>query len=122
MVQANSYSGNNSTDILVKALAAFCEVLMNQQKTLDFPVSDGVKSGGTANLENCIETQDNSPLAEVLTVNELAKLLSISRPTANKLIKEEGFPSFRIGRSIRINRRMLQEWMDRRRAKTKGAA
>ena len=47
-----------------------------------------------------------------LTVDEMAEELRISRPTAYALVKQEGFPAFRIGGRIIVNRKALQEWLD----------
>ena len=52
--------------------------------------------------------------AMTLTVDEMAEELHISRPTAYELVKQEGFPSFRIGQRILVNRSGLQDWIDRR--------
>lgn len=48
-----------------------------------------------------------------LTVEELTDELHISRPTAYELIKQEGFPSLRIGNRCLINRARLQDWLDK---------
>ena len=48
-----------------------------------------------------------------LTVDEMAEELRVSRPTAYALVKQEGFPAFRIGGRIIVNRKALQEWLDR---------
>jgi len=49
-----------------------------------------------------------------MTVEQAAKELHISRTVAYRLTKEEGFPVFNIGRSVLVNRKMLQEWMDKK--------
>lgn len=48
---------------------------------------------------------------EILTVAELAARLKISRNSAYKLCQEAGFPAVRVGGSIRIPVRLLDEWM-----------
>ncbi len=47
-----------------------------------------------------------------LTVDEMAEAFRISRPTAYALVKQKGFPAFRIGGRIIVNRKALQEWLD----------
>lgn len=47
-----------------------------------------------------------------LTMAELAEELNISLPTARKLARKSGFPSFSIGNRILINREGLQHWLD----------
>ena len=42
----------------------------------------------------------------------MAKELNISRNTAYELTKQKGFPCFRVGKRVLINRDMLQAWLD----------
>ena len=81
---------------------------------------DMIKSMVSANLENGIGSQDYSPLVEAITVDELASLLKVSKPVAYELANSEGFPSFRIGKAIRIDRYGLNEWISKQRAGWKG--
>lgn len=83
-------------------------------------VEDMVKSLMSAHLENGTGSQDYSPLVEAITVDELANLLKISKPIAYELASSEGFPSFRIGKAIRIDRYGLNEWISKQRAGWKG--
>lgn len=46
-----------------------------------------------------------------LNIKELMEALCISRTTAYELIKQEGFPTFRIGRKILIDRAGLERWL-----------
>ena len=48
-----------------------------------------------------------------LNVKQVAKVLNISSNTAYELVKQPGFPSFRLGKRILTNREKLQEWLDR---------
>ena len=83
-------------------------------------IEDMVKSMMSAHLENGIRPQENSPLVEAITVDELANLLKISKPVAYELVNSEGFPSFRIGKTIRVDKQGLHEWMSRQSACQKG--
>lgn len=48
-----------------------------------------------------------------VTVNEMAKLLGISRPTAYELVKREGFPAIRVSeRRIIIPVDALNRWLN----------
>lgn len=67
----------------------------------------------THSEEKIVRTQ--TP-AMTLTVEELMDELHISRPTAYELVKQDGFPAFNIGSRILINRKGLQEWVDRQSA------
>ena len=77
-------------------------------------------STNDANLENGIGSQDYSPLVEAITVDELASLLKVSKPVAYELANSEGFPSFRIRKNIRVDKRGLSDWMSKQTAVRKG--
>ena len=51
--------------------------------------------------------------AELLRVSEAAPLLSVSRSKAYELAETGQIPVVRIGRSVRIPRRDLLEWIKR---------
>lgn len=46
-----------------------------------------------------------------LTVSEAAALLSMSERTVYDLVHTEAFPALRVGRTIRISRQRLEEWV-----------
>lgn len=48
---------------------------------------------------------------ELMTVKELQDYLGIGRAKAYELVNEPGFPVLRIGRSIRIPKDLLKEWI-----------
>lgn len=72
--------------------------------------------GDTYHNENTIGSRKPAVIMETpkmtMTVEQAAKELHISRTVAYRLTKEKGFPVFNIGRSVLVNRRMLQEWID----------
>ena len=49
----------------------------------------------------------------ILTVQEAATLMCVSRPTMLSWTHLAGFPCFRAGRKILIPRKALTEWADR---------
>lgn len=53
-----------------------------------------------------------------MTIPELQAYLHICRRAAYTLVHQEGFPAYRVGRSIRIDRKELEDWMRRRSAST----
>ena len=53
-----------------------------------------------------------------MTIPELQAYLHICRRTAYTLVHQEGFPAYRVGRSIRIDRKELEAWMRRHTAST----
>lgn len=50
---------------------------------------------------------------ETLEVKDLPNIMSISIHKAYQLCSEPGFPAFRIGRKVLINRAKLNEWIDK---------
>lgn len=57
------------------------------------------------------------PLAvepEILTVDEVSRLLRISRAKAYNLVATGELPSIRMGRSVRVRRDRLEAWLDQR--------
>ncbi len=51
--------------------------------------------------------------AMTMSVEGMMNELHISRKTAYDLVKQKGFPSFRVGSRILVNREGLQRWIDR---------
>lgn len=47
-----------------------------------------------------------------VTVDEMAKIVGVSRPTAYELIHKEGFPTVRIGRRVVIPIDSLKRWLE----------
>lgn len=67
-------------------------------------------------FENGTEiTHSPSPITNraTLTVDELKETLGISRTEAYALVKQDDFPSFRIGKKILISRQGLYQWISR---------
>lgn len=47
-----------------------------------------------------------------LSIDEVATLLGVSKPTVYDLIHRDGFPSFKVGRRTLVSRSRLTEWVD----------
>lgn len=47
-----------------------------------------------------------------LTVPEVASELRLSERTVKRLISRDSLPALRVGRSLRIDRDQLNEWLD----------
>ena len=62
--------------------------------------------------QNEINELNHSHPSLTLTVPQMAKEMNISRNTAYELTKQKGFPCFRVGKRVLINRDMLQAWLD----------
>lgn len=56
----------------------------------------------------------------VYTMPEVATLLCIGRATAYKLAHQADFPSFRRGRSVRVKKTDLDEWIERKKEAGEG--
>jgi len=55
----------------------------------------------------------------LLTVEEMAEILRIGRSSAYELCRQNEFPVIRIGRSIRIPKKALLDWIEQK-SKMKG--
>lgn len=80
-----------------------------------------IQSTVEAYLENRIDANRDNSAIEILTVSDLADLLKISSPVAYELVARNDFPSFKIGKSIRIYRHDLMNWLSAQSANKKGA-
>ena len=55
------------------------------------------------------------PLAQLLTINQVAGLLCVHRSTVYDFIKHAGLPVMKLGtRSTRVSAHKLQQWMNER--------
>ncbi|MBO0783164.1 MAG: helix-turn-helix domain-containing protein [Ktedonobacteraceae bacterium] len=54
------------------------------------------------------------PLDDLLTVEQVAERLGLSKPTIYELIYHEGLPSVKLGKSRRIIPASLQQWLKER--------
>lgn len=53
-------------------------------------------------------------MGEMITKTQLCKKMKISRPTADSLVRQPGFPAVKVGkRKILIPVDKLQEWIER---------
>jgi excisionase family DNA binding protein len=52
---------------------------------------------------------------EFISLNELQKILAIGRTKAYDLVTSGDLPAVRIGRSIRISKQDLTDWLERQR-------
>lgn len=50
-------------------------------------------------------------LPDILTINDVATILRIGRTKAYELSKLTGFPVIKIGKSIRVSKQKLEEWL-----------
>ena len=68
-----------------------------------------IMTGGDKTMEKICSLDD---LPVVLNANQVASVLGIARSSAYILMHSEDFPSFRIGKSLRVNRDRFISWMD----------
>ncbi|KGI83858.1 hypothetical protein JY98_15510 [Exiguobacterium mexicanum] len=69
-------------------------------------------------VQEALEGHTSEP-ATYLSVEQTTEKLGISRPFCERLIREEGLPVIRLGRSIRIKNSSLDEWMEKRESASK---
>lgn len=50
---------------------------------------------------------------DYLSAKDIQKKLGISKNTAYKLFHTKGFPSIKIGNSLRVSEQKLDNWLDR---------
>jgi excisionase family DNA binding protein len=50
-------------------------------------------------------------LEQMLTADEVARMLRISRATLYKLVKKSKIPAWRMGSDLRFSREAIQKWM-----------
>lgn len=62
-------------------------------------------------------TQQDAPQRRTYRVEEVAKILEISRSSAYELIKQGLFNTVRIGLAIRISKKSFDEWLDNQNSK-----
>lgn len=60
-------------------------------------------------MEKCVNKK------EFLSLNETAQLLGISKQTASRLLRVNGFPYTKLQRRILINRNKLFQWLEENR-------
>lgn len=65
-----------------------------------------------------INSYDQLPL--ILTVDNLSRIMGISRVGAYELTKTEGFPVIRVGRRITIPKTAFIKWLDEK-SQSRGA-
>ena len=57
-------------------------------------------------------TEKRSLECRTYTVNEIARILGVSRTQAYRLVQEGLFKSVRIGNAIRISKRSFDHWLE----------
>jgi len=70
------------------------------------------KRQAEAKEEDTMQTSETNMTREWLTVQEMQRLLNIGSTKSYELIATGQIPYVKIGRSIRINRLQLEEWLD----------
>lgn len=58
-------------------------------------------------------SDDNSTLSLLMSAEEAAHQLGISRPTVFQLAHREDFPSIKIGKRLLISRAGLEDWVNK---------
>lgn len=58
-----------------------------------------------------IHRDDDHQLQQVMTVPEIATALRVSRATVYRLVNTGVLPGMRVGKTVRVTRRAVQEFM-----------
>jgi excisionase family DNA binding protein len=68
--------------------------------------------------------RDTKPIMEhrLLKAEEVARRLAIGKATAYMLMAAGQLPTIRIGKSVRVSERALNEWIDNQTTDSKGGA
>lgn len=61
-------------------------------------------------MSNQLSYRDVQDLPLVMTPEDIAKVLQISRNTAYEVVHREDFPVFKIGKQYRVSRENFIEW------------
>ena len=88
-----------------------CAALLLPEQKMLFQASIGKK--GYMEEQN-YKSFDELPM--YMSVPVVAKLFGISESSGYELVHEKGFPAFKIGSRIIVERDKLKEWIDRRSA------
>lgn len=66
--------------------------------------------------------QQSAASAESLTIDEIAKLLNVSRPVVYRLRRDDpDFEMYRVGQRLRMRRGVLERWIRQQEEKEKVA-
>jgi excisionase family DNA binding protein len=57
------------------------------------------------------KVNSNEPLQPLLSIADVCRMLSLSRPKLHDLIAHEGLPTIKFGRAVRISPTSLQRWL-----------
>ena len=74
-----------------------------------------IEEGNLLHLGNCMQEEPAKQSAQypslMLTVQEMAKQLSLGRTKADELTRTPGFPAIKVGKRTLINRDELTKWL-----------
>ncbi len=63
-------------------------------------------------MQKAKTTNTTMQIQPFLTIQKVATMLSVSRPTVYALIDREGLPTIKLGKSVRIDPVALKQWLD----------
>lgn len=57
--------------------------------------------------------QDTNPANQIMTIEQVARYLSLHELTVRRLAREGSIPAFKVGRQWRVKRELLDKWIER---------
>lgn len=57
--------------------------------------------------------QDTNQVNEIMTIEQVARYLSLHELTVRRLARDGNIPAFKVGRQWRIKRKLLDSWIER---------
>lgn len=111
MVFLRAHPGEESEAELVetiKATAPDTVVVMMSEQSIEKEVQMAVASSAQQAAGKLFEEGD-----EIMTIQEVARYLSLHELTVRRLAREGELPAFKIGRQWRVKRNILDRWIER---------
>jgi excisionase family DNA binding protein len=86
---------------------------MVKKKTATRKKAAGKSAAGKAAKTKPVESEQATSVPDILTIDQAADYLQLSRATVYRLINESDIPVKRIGERYRFSRRKLLEWIEK---------
>ena len=92
----------------IKEIAPDSVVIMMSGKEVDQKVQEAFALGAQDFLEKPFRD-----VSEIMTIEQVARYLSLHELTVRRLAREGEIPAFKVGRQWRVKRELLDSWIER---------